>query len=219
MEGEQQARAATHPQQEVEERGGGGPQVSRVGMEERRRALSLSLATGLSVTLAGQLKPGSSSYSGREADAAAAPAAAAAALSNREPRRSEPAPPQPPMDLPIEGHTLRHYTRSRPRPNRRNRQPPSKPQVRRQHGRPGGSGAEKKGAGEGFRDGDTGGGERGGGMLLSLGTAQVASSAATPALSLPRLLSFFPYMRRERVPLWWVEIFWVCILHCHFQAP
>ncbi|XP_050991272.1 capping protein, Arp2/3 and myosin-I linker protein 2 isoform X3 [Labeo rohita] len=128
VEGEQQARAATHPQQEVEERGGGGPQVSRVGMEERRRALSLSLATGLSVTLAGQLKPGSSSYSGREADAAAAPAAAAAALSNREPRRSEPAPPQPPMDLPIEGHTLRHYTRSRPRPNRRNRQPPSKPQ-------------------------------------------------------------------------------------------
>ncbi|XP_042631164.1 capping protein, Arp2/3 and myosin-I linker protein 3-like isoform X2 [Cyprinus carpio] len=128
VEGEQQARAATHPQQEVEERGGGGPQVSRVGMEERRRALSLSLATGLSVTTAGQLKPGSPSYSGREADAAAAPAAAAAALSNREPRHSEPAPPQPPMDLPIEGHTLRHYTRSRPRPNRRNRQPPSKPQ-------------------------------------------------------------------------------------------
>uniref|UniRef100_A0A671M090 F-actin-uncapping protein RLTPR-like n=1 Tax=Sinocyclocheilus anshuiensis TaxID=1608454 RepID=A0A671M090_9TELE len=127
VEGEQQTRAATHPQQEVKERGGGGPQVSRVGMEERRRALSLSLATGMSVTTAGQLKPGSPSYSGREADAAAAPAAAAA-LSNREPRRSEPAPPQPPMDLPIEGHTLRHHTRSRPRPNRRNRQPPSKPQ-------------------------------------------------------------------------------------------
>lgn len=126
MEGEQQARAATHPQQEVEERGGGGPRVSRVGIEERRRALSLSLATGLSVTAAGQLKPGSPSYSGREADAAAA----AAALSNREPRRSEPAPSQPPMDLPIEGHTLRHYTRSRPRPNRQNKQPPSKPQVR-----------------------------------------------------------------------------------------
>lgn len=150
MEGEQQARAATYPQQEVEERGGGGPQVSRVGTEERRRALSLSLATGLSVTPAGQLKPGSPSYLGREADAAAAPAAAAAALSNREPRRSEPAPPQPPMDLPIEGHTLRHYTRSRPRPNRRNRQPPSKPQVRRQSGRSGGSGTEKKGAWEGF---------------------------------------------------------------------
>lgn len=150
MEGEQQARAATYPQQEVEERGGGGPQVSRVGTEERRRALSLSLATGLSVTSAGQLKPGSPSYLGREADAAAAPAAAAAALSNREPRRSEPAPPQPPMDLPIEGHTLRHYTRSRPRPNRRNRQPPSKPQVRRQSGRSGGSGTEKKGAWEGF---------------------------------------------------------------------
>uniref|UniRef100_A0A671NVH5 Capping protein regulator and myosin 1 linker 2 n=1 Tax=Sinocyclocheilus anshuiensis TaxID=1608454 RepID=A0A671NVH5_9TELE len=128
VEGEQQARAATHPQQEVEERGGGGPQVSRVGLEERRWALSLSLAMGLSVTTAGHLKPGSPSYSGREADAAAAPAAAAPALSNREPRHSEPAPPQPPMDLPIEGHTLRHYTRSRPRPNRRNRQPPSKPQ-------------------------------------------------------------------------------------------
>lgn len=136
MEGEQQARAATHPQQEPEERGGGGgggvPQVFRVGTEERRRAQSLPLATGLSVTTAGQLKPGSPSYWRREADAAAAPAAAAAALSNREPRRSEPAPPQPPMDLPIEGHTLRHYTRSRPRPNRRNRQPPSKPQVRQQ---------------------------------------------------------------------------------------
>lgn len=126
-------------------------------MEERRRALSLSLATGLSVTTAGQLKPGSPSYLGREADAAAAPAAAAAAaLSNREHRRSEPAPPQPPMDLPIEGLTLRHYTRSRPRPNRRNRQPPSKPQVRKQHGRPEGSGTEKKGAGEGFREAEMG---------------------------------------------------------------
>ncbi|KTF83129.1 hypothetical protein cypCar_00032090, partial [Cyprinus carpio] len=156
VEGEQQARAATHPQQEVEERGGGGLQISRVGMEERRRALSLSLATGLSVTTAGQLKPGSPSYLGREADAAAAPAAAAAALSNREPRHSEPAPPQPPMDLPIEGLTLRHYTRSRPRPNRRNRQPPSKPQVRRQHGCPGGLGTEKKGTGEGFREAETG---------------------------------------------------------------
>lgn len=142
MEGEQQARAATHPQQEVEERGGGGPQVSRVGTEERRRAMSLSLVTGLSVTAAGQLKPGSSSYSGREADAAAA----AAALSNREPRRSEPAPPQPPMDLPIEGHTLRHYTRSRPRPNRRNRQPPSKPQVRREGREP-----RRKEHGKGFK--------------------------------------------------------------------
>ncbi|KAL0168103.1 hypothetical protein M9458_036325, partial [Cirrhinus mrigala] len=80
------------------------------------------------VVVIGDGAPGSPSYSWREADAAAAPAAAAAALSNREPRRSEPAPPQPPMDLPIEGHTLRHYTRSRPRPNRRNRQPPSKPQ-------------------------------------------------------------------------------------------
>ncbi|XP_052008755.1 capping protein, Arp2/3 and myosin-I linker protein 2 [Xyrauchen texanus] len=133
IEGEQQARVATHPQQNVEERmgGGGGPQISRVATEERRRALSLSLVTGLSVTSAGQLKPRSPSYLGREADAAAAPAAAApaaAALSNREPRRSEPAPPQPPMDLPIDGHTLRHYTRSRPRPNRQNRQPPTRTQ-------------------------------------------------------------------------------------------
>nr|XP_023683130.1 capping protein, Arp2/3 and myosin-I linker protein 2-like isoform X1 [Paramormyrops kingsleyae]XP_023683131.1 capping protein, Arp2/3 and myosin-I linker protein 2-like isoform X1 [Paramormyrops kingsleyae]XP_023683132.1 capping protein, Arp2/3 and myosin-I linker protein 2-like isoform X1 [Paramormyrops kingsleyae] len=32
------------------------------------------------------------------------------------------------MDLPIEEQRLRHYTSSRPRPNRRNRQPPSKPQ-------------------------------------------------------------------------------------------
>lgn len=132
MEGEQQARAAAHPQQEVEERaGGGGLQVSGVGAEKRRRALSLSLATGPSITAAGHLKPVSPAYSGREADAVAAPAAAAAALSNREPRRSEPALPQPPMDLPNEGHTLRHYTRSRPRPNRRNKHPPSKPQVRR----------------------------------------------------------------------------------------
>lgn len=26
-------------------------------------------------------------------------------------------------------------------------------------------------------------------------------------------------MLRERVPLWWVEIFWVCILYSHFLAP
>ncbi|TRY65529.1 hypothetical protein DNTS_029113 [Danionella cerebrum] len=121
MEGEQQARVATLPQQEFVEAEGGGPQLSRAGEEERR---PLSLVTGLSVSLADQLKPGSSAFLGREADAAAT----AAALSNREPRRSEPAPPQPHMDLPIEGHTLRHYTRTRPRPNRRNRQPPSKPQ-------------------------------------------------------------------------------------------
>ncbi|XP_066569648.1 capping protein, Arp2/3 and myosin-I linker protein 2 isoform X2 [Amia ocellicauda] len=53
----------------------------------------------------------------------------AAALSNNLPVRSEPASPQPPMDLPIEGQRLKHYTRARPRPNRKNKQPPSKPQV------------------------------------------------------------------------------------------
>lgn len=34
------------------------------------------------------------------------------------------------MDLPTEGEKLEHYTRTRPRPNRRNKQPPSKPNVR-----------------------------------------------------------------------------------------
>ncbi|KTG42840.1 hypothetical protein cypCar_00028817, partial [Cyprinus carpio] len=91
VEGEQQARAATHPQQEVEERGGGGPQVSRVGMEERRRALSLSLATGMSVTTAGQLKPGSPSYTrGRDGDAAASLLLPARVLAT-ESRTPEPA--------------------------------------------------------------------------------------------------------------------------------
>ncbi|KYO37006.1 leucine-rich repeat-containing protein 16C isoform C [Alligator mississippiensis] len=33
------------------------------------------------------------------------------------------------MDLPTEGEKLEHYTRTRPRPNRRNKQPPSKPNV------------------------------------------------------------------------------------------
>ncbi|MGH0146014.1 UNVERIFIED_CONTAM: hypothetical protein FKN15_007616 [Acipenser sinensis] len=56
-------------------------------------------------------------------------AAAAAALSNSLPPSSEPASPQPLMDLPIEGQRLKHYTRARPRPNRRNKQPPSKPNV------------------------------------------------------------------------------------------
>ncbi|MGH0132397.1 UNVERIFIED_CONTAM: hypothetical protein FKN15_049223 [Acipenser sinensis] len=56
-------------------------------------------------------------------------AAAAAALSNSLPPSSEPASPQPLMDLPIEGQRLKHYTRTRPRPNRRNKQPPSKPNV------------------------------------------------------------------------------------------
>ncbi|CAB1323245.1 unnamed protein product [Coregonus sp. 'balchen'] len=106
---EQQARESMHYQQE-----GAG-----VGGKVR----ALSSTTTLSVTVVGQLKPEGPSHTGREADAAAA-----AALSNSEPRRPEPAPPQPPMDLPIEGHTLRHYTRSRPRPNRRNSKPPTKPQ-------------------------------------------------------------------------------------------
>ncbi|KAJ8417924.1 hypothetical protein AAFF_G00227670 [Aldrovandia affinis] len=73
--------------------------------------------TALSVTAA-QLKPGPSPPSEEDA----------AALSNSQPRRSEPASPRPPMDLPIEGQRLRHYTHTRPRPNRTNRQPPSRPQ-------------------------------------------------------------------------------------------
>uniref|UniRef100_A0A8C3SZB4 CARMIL C-terminal domain-containing protein n=1 Tax=Chelydra serpentina TaxID=8475 RepID=A0A8C3SZB4_CHESE len=36
----------------------------------------------------------------------------------------EPAPTQSLMDLPTEGEKLEHYTRARPRPNRRNKQPP-----------------------------------------------------------------------------------------------
>uniref|UniRef100_A0A673X9E1 Capping protein regulator and myosin 1 linker 2 n=1 Tax=Salmo trutta TaxID=8032 RepID=A0A673X9E1_SALTR len=111
---EQQARESMHYQQEGAWVGG------------KVQALS---STTLSVTVGGQLKSEGPSHTGREADAAAAPApAAAAALSNSEPRRPEPAPPQAPMDLPIDGHTLRHYTRSRPRPNRRNSKPPSKTQ-------------------------------------------------------------------------------------------
>ncbi|XP_054856237.1 capping protein, Arp2/3 and myosin-I linker protein 2-like [Eublepharis macularius] len=42
---------------------------------------------------------------------------------------AEPAPAQSLMDLPTAGEKLEHYTRGRPRPNRRNRQPPSKPNV------------------------------------------------------------------------------------------
>ncbi|XP_069037318.1 capping protein, Arp2/3 and myosin-I linker protein 2 isoform X2 [Lepisosteus oculatus] len=53
----------------------------------------------------------------------------AAALSNNLPPLSEPASPQPPMDLPIEGQRLKHYTRARPRPNRKNKLPPSKLHV------------------------------------------------------------------------------------------
>ncbi|XP_060109822.1 capping protein, Arp2/3 and myosin-I linker protein 2-like [Heteronotia binoei] len=44
------------------------------------------------------------------------------------PPRPEPAAPSL-MDLPTAGEKLEHYTRARPRPNRRNRQPPSKPNV------------------------------------------------------------------------------------------
>ncbi|NWI14269.1 CARL2 protein, partial [Crypturellus soui] len=47
---------------------------------------------------------------------------------------AEPATPQPPdtaalMDLPTHGDKLEHCTKARPRPNRRHRQPPSKPNV------------------------------------------------------------------------------------------
>ncbi|KAF7236031.1 Capping protein, Arp2/3 and myosin-I linker protein 2 [Varanus komodoensis] len=41
--------------------------------------------------------------------------------------RTAPTSAQSLMDLPIAGEKLEHYTRDRPRPNRRNRQPPSKP--------------------------------------------------------------------------------------------
>nr|XP_056718340.1 capping protein, Arp2/3 and myosin-I linker protein 2 [Euleptes europaea] len=45
------------------------------------------------------------------------------------PPRAEPAPARSLMDLPTAGEKLEHHTRGRPRPNRRNRQPPSKPNV------------------------------------------------------------------------------------------
>ncbi|XP_064786090.1 capping protein, Arp2/3 and myosin-I linker protein 3-like isoform X1 [Oncorhynchus masou masou] len=113
VDSEQQARESMHYQQEGAWVGG--------------NVQALSSTTTLSVTVGGQLKSEGPSHTGREADAAPAPAAAAA-LSNSEPRRPEPADPQAPMDLPIDCHTLRHYTRSRPRPNRRNSKPPSKTQ-------------------------------------------------------------------------------------------
>lgn len=49
---------------------------------------------------------------------------------SRLPPHAEPAPARSLMDLPTAGEKLEHYTRGRPRPNRRNRQPPSKPNVR-----------------------------------------------------------------------------------------
>lgn len=87
----------------------------------------LSLAMGLSVTTG-------PTQLGKEVGFGGCGAGPVAARSSREPRRPEPSPPQPPMDLPSEGHTLRHYTRSRPRPNRHHRQPPSKPQVQGNNG-------------------------------------------------------------------------------------
>lgn len=87
----------------------------------------LSLAMSLSVTTG-------HTQLGREVEFGGCGAGPVAARSSREPRRLEPSPPQPPMDLPSEGHTLRHYTRSRPRPNRHHRQPPSKPQVQGDNG-------------------------------------------------------------------------------------
>ncbi|XP_035381619.1 capping protein, Arp2/3 and myosin-I linker protein 2 [Electrophorus electricus] len=134
-ESEQQARASAHSQQETEEHeperereGGGGAPSSRLAAEERGWRLSSASVTGLSVTAEGWPPVAGSAQPRREAEAAGSGAGAATARSSREPRRPEPVPPEPPMDLPIEGHTLRHYTRTRPRPNRRNRQPPSKPQ-------------------------------------------------------------------------------------------
>ncbi|KAK2848133.1 hypothetical protein Q7C36_009815 [Tachysurus vachellii] len=113
-EGEQQARASAQSQQEMEgDRESGGGEGGGGGM--------LSLAMGLSVTTG-------HTQLGREVEFGGCGAGPVAARSSREPRRPEPSPPQPPMDLPSEGHTLRHYTRSRPRPNRHHRQPPSKPQ-------------------------------------------------------------------------------------------
>lgn len=112
-EGEQQARASAQSQQEME-----GDRESGIG----GGGGVLSLATGLSVTT-------SHTQLGREVEFGGCGAGPVAARSSREPRRPEPSPPQPPMDLPSEGHTLRHYTRSRPRPHRHHRQPPSKPQV------------------------------------------------------------------------------------------
>ncbi|KAK3547958.1 hypothetical protein QTP70_001306 [Hemibagrus guttatus] len=113
-EGEQQARASAQSQQEMEgDRESGGGEGGGGGM--------LSLATSLSVTTG-------HTQLGREVEFGGCGAGLVAARSSREPRRPEPSPPQPPMDLPSEGHTLRHYTRSRPRPNRHHRQPPSKPQ-------------------------------------------------------------------------------------------
>lgn len=111
-EGEQQARASAQSQQEME-----GDRESGIG----GGGGVLSLATGLSVTT-------SHTQLGREVEFGGCGAGPVAARSSREPRRPEPSPPQPPMDLPSEGHTLRHYTRSRPRPHRHHRQPPSKPQ-------------------------------------------------------------------------------------------
>ncbi|XP_029464701.1 capping protein, Arp2/3 and myosin-I linker protein 2 [Rhinatrema bivittatum] len=53
----------------------------------------------------------------------------AEAGSSLHPPRVAPACTQTPMDLPTEGERLEHHTRARPRPNRKNRQPPSKLNV------------------------------------------------------------------------------------------
>ncbi|XP_075796730.1 capping protein, Arp2/3 and myosin-I linker protein 2 isoform X2 [Pelodiscus sinensis] len=52
-----------------------------------------------------------------------------AEAASRWPPFPEPAPAQPLMELPTEGGRLEHCTRARPRPNRRHRQPPSKPHA------------------------------------------------------------------------------------------
>ncbi|KAJ8335610.1 hypothetical protein SKAU_G00389520 [Synaphobranchus kaupii] len=113
---------ATESRPRQQQRRGGEEEEEEVGGEETAsgaRGRATSSPSSLSVTAA-RPKPGPS-HPSEEEDAAA--------LSNSsQPRRSELTSPRPPMDLPIEGQRLRHYTQTRPRPNRRNRQPPSKPQ-------------------------------------------------------------------------------------------
>ncbi|KFV75465.1 Leucine-rich repeat-containing protein 16C, partial [Struthio camelus australis] len=65
----------------------------------------------------------------------AAPKARPASTKDAEPASSllpctQPASTESLMDLPTEGEKLEHCTKARPRPNRRHKQPPSKPNVR-----------------------------------------------------------------------------------------
>ncbi|KAG5848489.1 hypothetical protein ANANG_G00098980 [Anguilla anguilla] len=115
-EGRQQQHQQQQQQSREEE------EQEEVGGAETAWGRAASSPSSLSVTAA-RPKPGPSHPPEEEED----DAAALRRLSS-QPRRSEPAPPRPPMDLPSEGQRLRHFTQTRPRPNRRNRQPPSKPQ-------------------------------------------------------------------------------------------